>query len=314
MFSDIKCLHDFMVAFSTEKNCIKYLEELRWGDTAISPFTKDPDSPVYKCRNGKYFCQETKKYFTVRTDTIFHSTKIPLTKWFLAIWLVTTHKRGISAHQLGRDLDISAKSAWYILQRIRHNLSFSNDGFLTGIVEMDECWLGGLNKNRHADKRLEGTQGGSIVDKTPVLGMYERGEDGKISRLICRKLTNRTSEYMTPIILNHVSRYAIIMTDECPAYGEVEDNYDYTRLFVRHKEYQYVDGNITTNRIEGCWSHLKRMVKGMYYQFSRHHTPLYLNEFVFRFNNRTLHDKGKFDLLLVNGNSRLRYKDLVKKC
>ncbi|MBJ6366761.1 hypothetical protein JF259_01540 [Snuella sp. CAU 1569] len=115
---EVKSVLDLIKAFPTEQDCIDHLEILRWNGNVISPF--DSTSKVYKCKNNRYKCKNTGKYFNVKTNTIFDNTKMELQKWFLAIWIVTSHKKGISSLQLSRDLGITQKSAWFMLQRIRN--------------------------------------------------------------------------------------------------------------------------------------------------------------------------------------------------
>lgn len=122
---DFKSILDLLNTFTNEQTCIDHLEKLRWNGNVVSPF--DSSSKVYNCKGNKYKCKNTGKYFNVRTQTILDNTKMPLQKWFLAIWLVTSHKKGISSLQLGRDLDITQKSAWFMLQRIRNCFGIDND-------------------------------------------------------------------------------------------------------------------------------------------------------------------------------------------
>ena len=159
-------------AFPTEEVCLKYLESLIWEDGVVSPF--DPESKVYVCSNNRYICKNTGKSFNVKTGTIFENTKLPLRKWFMAIWLVLSHKKGISSLQLSRDIKVTQKTAWFMLQRIRECLMCKNEGRLENEVEADETFVGGKNKNRHKDKKVKKCQGRSFKDKTPVLGMVER--------------------------------------------------------------------------------------------------------------------------------------------
>ncbi len=165
---DFNSIIELINTFSTEEICIKHLEELRWNQYPISPF--DKDSKVYKCAGGRYRCKNTGKYFNVKTGTIFDNTKMPLQKWFLAIWIITSHKKGISSLQLGKDLKITQKSAWFMLQRIRNCFGIDDDSNLGGQIEADETFIGGKQKNRHAIKRkaIMGRE-----DKTPVFGMVE---------------------------------------------------------------------------------------------------------------------------------------------
>lgn len=186
-------------AFPTEEVCLKYLESLIWEDGVVSPF--DPESKVYVCSNNRYICKNTGKSFNVKTGTIFENTKLPLRKWFMAIWLVLSHKKGISSLQLSRDIKVTQKTAWFMLQRIRECLMCKNEGRLENEVEADETFVGGKNKNRHKDKKVKKCQGRSFKDKTPVLGMVERKGE-VVTRVI--KSTSRSE--ITPIIQQFVDK------------------------------------------------------------------------------------------------------------
>ena len=159
--SRFKSLMDLQKAFPTEQDCINYLEGMRWQGKVVSPF--DPTSKVYKCKDNKYRCKNTGKYFNVKTKLIFHKTAMPLIKWFMAIWLVLVHKKGISSVQLSKDIGVTQKTAWFMLHRIRKALGLDNDVAineddgdekLNGTGEVDETFIGGKNKNRHADKKV----------------------------------------------------------------------------------------------------------------------------------------------------------------
>ncbi len=140
---------ELLEAFPNEEICIQHLEAIRWNEKVISPF--DNNSPVYKCKNNRYRCRckNTGKYFNVKTGTMFDNTKISLQKWFVAIWLVTAHKKGISSRQLAKDIHITQKTAWFVLQRVRVCFAIENDHKLENEVEVDETYIGGKNKNKH---------------------------------------------------------------------------------------------------------------------------------------------------------------------
>ena len=223
-------------AFPDEKSCIEYLEVLRWNGHVVSPF--DKDSTVYKCKGNKYHCKNTDKKFNVKTGTLFDNTKIGLQKWFIAIWLITSHKKGISSLQLARDINVTQKTAWFMLQRIRACLGFDNDNDLDGDVEVDETNVGGKNKNRHADKKVEQSQGRSTKDKTPVVGMIER--NGKLN---ARTVNNVQSQTLTSEIVKSVKETATLYTDEWVGYRGVSKIYDH--FVVDHNQGEYVNGTPT---------------------------------------------------------------------
>ncbi|HXA03062.1 MAG TPA: IS1595 family transposase [Cytophagaceae bacterium] len=294
---------DLIKAFPDEQTCINHLEELRWNGNVVSPF--DPSSKVYKCAGNKYKCKNTGKYFNVRTATLFDNTKIDLQRWFLAIYIATSHKKGISSLQLGRDLDVTQKTAWFMLQRIRVCFGLDNSGELCNEVEADETFIGGKNKNRHANKKIKESQGRSVKDKTPVLGMIER--DGK---LIAKKVEDTKSTTLTPEIVKIVKDSATLYTDEWLGYSGVSKIYDHS--VVKHNEGQYVDGRIHTNTIEGFWSLLKRGIFGIYHSTSKKHLQKYVDEFVFRYNTRNCTEAVRFNFMLSNTQYRLTYKELIK--
>ena len=191
-------LFDLQSAFPTEKSCIKFLEQIRWHGNVISPF--DPTSKVYKRSDGSYRCKNTGKNFNVRIGTIFESSKLPLRKWFMAIYILTSNKKGISSMQLAKDLHITQKTAWFLTQRIRETFTIRTNDKLTGEVELDETFVGGKNKNRHWNKKAKKCQGRAFVDKVPVLGMLERG-----GRVICKVVKNTSYKQLTaPILRNEM--------------------------------------------------------------------------------------------------------------
>tara|TARA_R110001606_G_scaffold335079_1_gene483061 strand:- start:252 stop:1169 length:918 start_codon:yes stop_codon:yes gene_type:complete len=299
---DFNSILELINAFPNEQSCIDHLEKLRWNENVVSPF--DNTSKVYNCKGNKYKCKNTGKYFNVRTQTIFDNTKMPLQKWFLAIWLVTSHKKGISSLQLGRDLDITQKSAWFMLQRIRKCFGIDNDTQLSNEVEVDETYVGGKNKNRHANKKVKNSQGRSAKDKTPVVGMVERG--GKVT---ARTVENVKSVTLTAEIIRNVKESATLYSDEWLGYKGVSRIYDHS--IVKHNQGQYVNGRVHTNTIEGFWSLLKRGIFGIYHFTSKKHLQMYVDEFVFRYNTRKGSESDRFNLLLNNIENRITYKELI---
>lgn len=292
---------ELLEAFPDEQSCIDHLEWLRWSGDIVSPF--DASSKVYKCANNRYRCKETGKYFNVKTQTLFDNTKVRLQKWFLAIWLVTSHKKGISSIQLSKDIGVTQKTAWFMLQRIRNCFGFDNDNDLSNEVEVDETYVGGKNKNKHAAKKIKGTQGRSIKDKAPVFGMVERG--GKLNAKHVEDVTIKT---LTREIVKYVGD-ATVYSDEWLGYNALKRIYDHQ--FIKHGAGEYVRGSVHTNTIEGFWSIMKRGIFGIYHSTSVKHLQKYVDEFVFRYNTRDYNEGQRFDLLLANTTQRLTYKDLI---
>ena len=297
--TEVKSILDLIKAFPTEQSCIEHLEILRWNGNVVSPF--DATSKVWKCKNNRYQCKNTGKYFNVKTDTLFDNTKMELQKWFLAIWIVTSHKKGISSLQLGRDLDITQKSAWFMLQRIRNCFGIENDNQLDNEVEVDETFVGGKETNKHASKKSANPM---VGNKATVLGMVER--NGKVNAI---KIDDRSAKVLTAEIIGTVSKTASIYTDEWVGYNKLKRVYDHS--VVKHNVHQYVDGRVHTNTIEGFWSLLKRGIFGIYHFTSKKHLQMYVDEFVFRYNTRTITSENRFDLMLGNMENRLTYKELI---
>lgn len=163
---DFNSLIELFDTFKTEQDCIDHLEQLRWGGYVVSPFNNT--SKVYKCKDNKYRCKNTGKYFNVKTKTLFDNTKISLRKWFAAVWIVACHKRDVSSIQLSTDIGVTQKTAWFMLYRIRKAFGISNDDentILENKVEVDETFVDGKNKNCHKDKKVEKCQGRNFKDK-----------------------------------------------------------------------------------------------------------------------------------------------------
>lgn len=289
----------FANTFPTEQSCIEYYEQIRWNGKVVSPF--DETSKVYKCKNGKYRCANTGKYFDVKTGTIFAHTKLPLRYWFYAMFLFLSHKRGVSSCQLARDLGVTQKTAWNMLHKIREYMDCENDHQLSAEVEIDETFVGGKNKNRHKDKKVEKCQGRSFKDKVPVFGMYQRG-----GNIVAKVVPDTKAKTLTPLLEQYVSTESRVFTDGWE-YGDINSRYE--QLSVDHgagfygtsyvnNEGEYIV--VCTNGIECAWSHLKRTILGTYYKVSKKYLQRYVDEFTFRFNTRNIGDFQRFELLLRN--------------
>ncbi|RHZ37135.1 Transposase [endosymbiont GvMRE of Glomus versiforme] len=247
-----KSVADLQRTFPTEQKCIKHLERIIWRGIIISPF--DPTSKVYKCKNGRYKCKNTNKYFTVKTGTVFDNTKLPLWKWFWALSALSSRKKGVPSHQLVREIGITQKSAWFMIHRLRRAFKIPKfETMLKGSTEADETFIGGSNLNRHWDKKAPKTQGRNWKDKIPVLGII--GPSGNLIAWVIPDTKKRTLE---PIIRANIKEGSNISTDEWLAYQDLGKWFNHQ--IVNHRKKQYVNGNATTNRIENAWSHLKRLI------------------------------------------------------
>ena len=289
----------FSEALSSEEKAIKYFEKMRWEGKVVSPY--DPTSKVYKCGNGKYKCKNTGRYFDVKTGTAFAKTKMPMRKWFSVMMLLLTHTRGISSCQVASILKIKQRTAWGMMQKVRQYMSMENNHKLSGEVEIDETFVGGKNKNRHKDKKVEKCQGRSYKDKVPVFGILERG--GKV---IAKVVPNTQAKTIVPIIKEKVELGSVVYTDGWDYSGlhgkYVQRSVDHEKHFYG-TTYATDEGEIivvSTNGIENVWSHFKRMIFGIYYHVSKKYMQRYIDEYIFRFNTRNFTDSQRFNLLLRN--------------
>lgn len=296
----------FLKLFGDEDSCKRHLVKLRWNNEPTCPYCESKKIYCYKIV-GAFRCKDCKKQFSALKGTLYENSKIPLSKWFYATYIVTSHKKGISSYQLSRDIGVTQKSAWYMLQRIREGMeNVKSKERLEGVVELDETYVGGKNKNRHADKKVKNSQGRSHVDKTPVFGILKR-ESGEVRLFSVKDVTFKT---LKPIIIKNVKAGSEVMTDEWTSYSRLHKIYKHK--IVRHGKGEYVKDDCHTNGLENFWSHLKRSVIGIYHHVSRRHINKYLNEFAFRFNTRGLNDYDRFAILLGNCEGHLMYKDLMK--
>ncbi len=305
---DFDSFYELIEFFSTEDKCEDYLAQLRWNGKPQCPHCGH-DEKVYVLNladnRKRYKCSDCRKKFSVRVGTIFHDSKISLRKWFIAIYLITAHKKGISSHQLARDLKITQKTAWFVLQRVRFAFQPSQEKF-SGVVEIDETFVGGKEKNKHASKKNSLARGRSVIGKTPVLGIIERG--GKVYAL---PVTDTKAKTLLPIMRDKVEQGSTVYTDEWVSYKSLKK--DFNHGVIRHNASEYVNGDIHTNSIEGFWALFKRGILGIYHHTSYEHLHRYVDEFTFRYNNRDLSEGSRFDVLLANTNGTLTYKELINE-
>lgn len=296
----IKTLQQAIQYFSNELVCVEFISKLKWGDDG-RPFCPKCGSdnviglrtrPVFKCRE-----KGCKKQFSIKTGTIFESSPLSLTKLLTGLWLVTNAKNGISSCEVARSLGMSQSSAWHLLHRCREAMRTGSIGKkLSGTIEADATYVGGKEKFKHKDKKLStplnpfGAHGGA--GKTVVLGMLERG--GDVRAMVVK------SEHSVPQIeahlLRNVEEGSILSTDKHPTYSHVaiRNPSHFDHQFVDHMV-EYVKGDVHTNGLENFWTLFKRSIKGTYTQCAPFHVDRYLDEQVYRYNNRKLNDWQRFE-------------------
>ena len=265
--------------FPTQGDCLSYLEQIRWNGTPRCPYCGSDNSTPMK-KEHRHHCNNCNTSYSVTVGTIFHKTKLDLQRWFLAISLILNAKKGISARQLARDISVHRNTAWRISMQVRKAMTQADQrNLLTGLVEMDETYIGGKPRKGSGggtpNKRGRGTK------KTPVVGMVERG--GKIKAKVVKD-KKLTAKRLNTLVRENVDiDNSVLMTDEYRGYLGVS-------RFMPHETINhqcwYVEGYKHTNTIESFWSLLKRGIVGQFHKVSIRHLPRYVDEFCYRHNNR----------------------------
>lgn len=304
MLAQIDSLFDLFAAFPDEQACVDHLREIRWRDGEFCPYCGD--GRVYHFSDRKTFkCGGCRQRFSIKVGTIFEDTKLPLRKWFMAIWMITNHPKGIASTTLAKDLNITQKTAWFVLQRLRYaaqTKSFSAP--LKGTVESDTTLVGGKEKNKHAVDRKGGTQGGAGT--AVVLGIIER--DGELR---AEHVGDHKAKTLQGKVRDNVKPGSAVITDEDKAF--VGLGKDYTHLAVNHSAGEYVrlGGFVHTNSIESVWALLKRQIIGVHHWVSPKHLQRYVDEMTWRFNRRDMRVGARMNDIFACVEGRLTYKELI---
>jgi len=307
-------LKQLMQDFNTEEKCRAFLIRQRWNGLPTCPYCGCEKS--YNIENGKRFkcgSKECYKKYSVTVGTVFHASNIPLTTWFPAMYIITAHKKGISSVQLGKDLGVSQKTAWFILHRIRESLKDKGSDLLKGTVEADETYMGrkfrsdyvGLSPEE-VEYKLNKTNDG----KGAVLGLIER-DTKKVKTFV---FANNNRDNITQAVRDNVEKGSKLHTDESYLYRALESDYYRETVVHGRKEWvrpSIVSGKVHTNNVENFWGVMKRGIYGIYHQVSFKHLQRYCDEFTNRYNSRDLTDGQRFEVSLQNIEGRLSYKTLV---
>lgn len=281
-----KTLQQAVKYFSDEQVCIDTVAELRWPNGPVCPKCEHTEH-YYLATQKRWKCKKCSKQFSVKVGTIFEDSPISLDKWLIALWLLVNCKNGVSSYEVGRDLGITQKSAWFVLHRLRLALQSGSMGKLGGEgkhIEADETFIGGLSRNMHKDVRKRRIDGTGIKDKTAVMGILERG--GEVRATV---VGNRRKKEMQGEINRHIMAGSAIYTDAFMSYVGLKQQ-GFAHQIIDHAE-KYVDGQVHTNGLENFWSLVKRGLKGTYISVEPFHLFRYLDEQVYRYNNRATKDK-----------------------
>ena len=306
-----KTLQEAVVYFSNPENCLNYLVSRRFPNGVICP-TCGRDDVSFLAKQQKWQCKSShaRRQFSIKTGTIFEDSALGLDKWLIAMWLIGTAKNGISSYELHRALGITQKSAWFVLHRIRTAMTNGTIEKLSGTVEIDEAYIGGLPKNMHQSKRVRFVKPYTRQfprNKTAVFGMVERG--GKVRAKVIKKGNTLRTDDVMPIIKANVEPESKVFTDQAIIYRDLWEKY--VHASINHSR-TYVRGEVHTNNIENFWSLLKRAIKGTYISVSPAHLQKYVEEQMFRYNEREGNDQMRFMRLieLISG-KRLTYAELI---
>ena len=288
--------------FDTEEKAEAWFVQQRWPDGVVCPFCKsDKVSAVPSRKPQPFRCRDCRKCFSVKTDSLLHSSKIPLSKWAIAFYLFNTSLKGVSSMKLHRDLGLTQKTAWYMGQRIREMWGPVADKF-AGPTEADETYIGGKEGNKHESRKLKAGRG--AVGKTPVVGLLDRPSN-QIKTAVVESVDGKT---LQGFVHMNTEFTATVYTDEARAYEGLNRKHE----AVAHSANEFVRGMAHTNGMESHWALFKRGLDGIYHHVSVKHLSRYTAEFSGRHNTRPLDTENQMEGMVKRADKkRITYEKLV---
>jgi transposase-like protein len=300
-------LQEAVIYFADPNNCREYVVARRWPNGVSCPTCGCVDV-IFLTKQNRWQCRNkhSQRQFSLKTGTIYEDSPLGLDKWLVATWLVVNCKNGASSCEVARALNITQKTAWFMDHRIRVSFGLESPNKLTGHVEVDETFIGGKARNMHKGKRAARITGTGGHDKTAVIGILERG--GKVRTSV---VANRKKKTLQAEVRKHVEAGAALYTDFLLSYDGLES--DYAHQVIDHAV-SYVEGNVHTNGLENFWSLLKRGISGTYISVEPFHLFRYLDEQMYRFNNRKMTDGERFSAAVAGiVGKRLTFDQLTGK-